>query len=158
MLKIYTSRKIAERMSKLEIVPDIETRFRLRVTLKNQDTLFDDDVSKSVLQRVEGMTKWVGNGYLNAKFGAVNIHDISTGSKGLLIANKYSNEFIINIDELGYNCINILFEMSKNKDIEVISTRILYHMKSNYAAIINGNYKIGDEITDYMEEIDNEND
>lgn len=30
MLKIYTSREIAKSLSKLEIVPDIEIRFRLR--------------------------------------------------------------------------------------------------------------------------------
>lgn len=132
MLKIYTSREIAKSLSKLEIVPDIEIRFRLR-TDGHRD-LFNDSTSKDIIRQIEGTSEWY-EGYL------------STGCKGLLLATKFNNEFIINIDELGYNCIKLLFEISKQMDIEVISTRILYHMEDEYVASINGNTKKGVDIS-----------
>lgn len=82
------------------------------------------------MMQIDNISEWY-EGYL------------STGCKGLLLATKFNNEFIINIDELGYNCIKLLFEISKQMDIEVISTRILYHMEDEYVASINGNIKKG---------------
>ena len=38
-------------------------------------------------------------------------------------------------------------------DIEVISTRILYHMKDNFVAVVNGKRLCGDEITGEMEKL-----
>lgn len=151
MLKIYTSKEIAKQFSTKDIVPDIDNRFLLRLTEKNKDTLYNDKVSEIILKRIEGMTERKGNGYINAKFGDVQLRDISTGGKALLLATKFNNEFIINIDELGYNCIYLLFDLSKKMDIEVISTRVLYHMKNDFVAIVNGKTLYSDDITGEME-------
>ena len=99
------------------------------------------------------MTERKGNGDITAKFGDVQLRDISTGGKALLLATKFKDEFIITIDELGYNCIYLLFEICKKMDIEVISTRILYHMKDNFVAVVNGKRLCGDEITGEMEKL-----
>lgn len=151
MLKIYTSESIAKQLSNKDIIPDIEVRFLLRLTEKNIDTLYNDPISDLILQRIEGMTSRDKNGYITAKFGSVHLRDISTGSKALLLATKFHKEFIVPIDELGYNCIYLLFEISKQMDIEVISTRVLYHMKDDFIAYVNGKELHGDEISGAME-------
>lgn len=151
MLKIYTSKEIAQQASTKNIVPDIDSRFLLRLTEKNKDTLFNDKVSDIILERIEGMKERKGNGYINAKFGDVQLRDISTGGKALLLATKFSKEFIVTIDELGYNCIYLLFDICREMDIEVISTRVLYHMKDDFIATVNGKLLYGDDITGEME-------
>lgn len=151
MLEIYTSKRIAKEHSNKDIVPDIDNRFLLRLTNANQDILYNDEVSNRILKEIEGMTEKKGNGYIMAKFGNVNLRDISTGGKALLLATKFKDEFIITIDELGYNCIYLLFELCKNMNIEVISTRVLYHMKDDFTAKINGKIFRGDDISGEME-------
>lgn len=151
MLKIYTSKEKAQQLSTKDIVPDIDSRFLLRLTEKNKDTLYNDKISEIILEKIEGMTARKENGYITAKFGDVQLRDISTGGKALLLATKFNNEFIVTIDEMGYNCIYLLFEICKNLDIEVISTRILYHMKDDFVAMVNGKTFYGDEITGEME-------
>lgn len=156
MLSIYTSKDIAIEHSKKDIVPDIDKRFLLRLTDANKDTLYNDIISTKILETIEGMTARKENGYITAKFGDVQLRDISTGGKALLLATKFNNEFIVTIDEMGYNCIYLLFEICKNLDIEVISTRILYHMKDDFVAMVNGKKFCGDEITGEMERCLNE--
>lgn len=153
LLTIYTSKEIAQSYSNKDIVPDTEVRFALRLTEANKDSLFNDAVSSEILQKIEGMTERKGNGYITAKFGDVQLRDISTGGKALLLATKFKDEFIITIDELGYNCIYLLFEICKKMDIEVISTRILYHMKDDFVAVVNGKRLCGDGITGEMEKL-----
>lgn len=156
MLSIYTSKDIASKYSKKDIVPDTDKRFLLRLTDANKDTLYNDIISTKILKSIEGMTARKENGYITAKFGDVQLRDISTGGKALLLATKFRNEFIVTIDELGYNCIYLLFEICKKLDIEVISTRILYHMKDDFVAMVNGKKLCGDEITGEMERCLNE--
>lgn len=156
MLSIYTSKDIAIKHSKKDIVPDTDKRFLLRLTDVNKDTLYNDIISTKILKSIEGMKARKENGYITAKFGDVQLRDISTGGKALLLATKFRNEFIVTIDELGYNCIYLLFEICKKLDIEVISTRILYHMKDDFVAIVNGKKLCGDEITGEMERCLNE--
>lgn len=157
MLSIYTSKDIAIKHSEKDIVPDVEVRFALRLTERCKDTLYNDIISTKILEKIEGMTARKENGYITAKFGGgVQLRDISTGAKTLLLATKFRDEFIVTIDEMGYNCIYLLFEICKNLDIEVISTRILYHMKDDFVAMINGKKLCGDEITGEMERCLNE--
>lgn len=156
MLSIYTSKDIAREYSKKDIVPDIDKRFLLRLTDANKDTLYNDRISTEILEKIEGMTERKENGYITAKFGDVQLRDISTGGKALLLATKFKNEFIVTIDEMGYNCIYLLFEVCKELDIEVISTRVLYHMKDDFVAMVNGKQFCGDEITGEMERCLNE--
>lgn len=136
MLKIYTSKEIAKQQSKLDIVPDIEVRFNL--VFVDANNMFKDAISERILTEIEGMTQRYDNGTIVGKFGAVPISNISEGGKGLLLATTFNNEFIINIDSLGYNCIYLLFDISEELNIEVISTRVLYHMKPEFKAIVNG--------------------
>lgn len=136
MLKIYTSKEIAKQQSKLDIVPDILVRFNL--VYVDTDNMFKDAISERILTEIEGMTQRYDNGVIVGKFGAVPISNISEGGKGLLLATTFNTEFIMNIDPLGYNCIYLLFDISKKLDIEIISTRVLYHMKPEFKAIVNG--------------------
>lgn len=149
MLKIYTSKDIAQQQSELDIIPDIETRFNLIFTDPNN--MFKDPISKRILTEIEGMTQRYDNGIIIGKFGAVSISNISEGGKGLLLATNFYDEFVVNIDPLGYNCIYLLFDISKELDIEVISTRILYHMKPEFKAIVNGIKLEGMDISFEME-------
>lgn len=149
MLKIYTSTEKAKELSSIsDIVPDIEARFDLRVVDTNK--IFLDNTSIMILQKIEGMTERKGD-YFIGKFGIVHLRDISTGGKTLLLAVNYRNESVVNIDECGYNCIHLLFEIAKTMDIEVISTRILYHMKPDFTAIVNGKEVSYTDITEEME-------
>lgn len=149
MLKIYTSLEKAKELSKLPVCFNIEARFI--PLLESDNTLFNDDTSTKILQRIDGMTMRYDNETIKAKFGAVRMQDLSTGCKGLLLATKFNDKWIINIDGLGYNCIFMLFELANAVDIEVYSTRVLYHMKDEFKAIVNGIECSGSDISLEME-------
>lgn len=144
MLKIYTSSEMAKEQSNKEIVYDIDTRFYLRYV---DDKMFKDTVSNEILRKIEGMTS-------RSEDDLTSLEYISTGAKGLLLAANYSDEMIINIDGLGYNCVFVLFDISKDMDIEVLSRRILYHMKPEYKALVNGKECSGRGISIEMEKYD----
>lgn len=151
MLTIYTSESKAKELSTLEIAPDIETRFNLRSV--DLDNMFYDENSVKILKCIEGMTSRLENGYMIGKFGSVHLSNISTGGKGLLLAVNYKDEFMINIDELGYNCIYLLFELTKQLDIQVVSTRVLYHMLPEFRAKVNNVMAEGSKISKEMEKM-----
>lgn len=88
MLSIYTSKDIAREYSKKDIVPDIDKRFLLRLTDANKDTLYNDRISTEILETIEGMTERKENGYITAKFGDVQLRDISTGGKSIIIISN----------------------------------------------------------------------
>ena len=148
MLKIYTSVEKAKELSKLSICPDIDARYNLR--FNKSKLMFNDSISTRILEEIEGMTERYNNEMIQGKFGIVSLDNISTGGKGLLLAVNYSKEFMINIDSLGYNCIYLLFDIANQMDIEVISTRLLFYMKDEFKAVVNGKECVGNEITDEM--------
>lgn len=147
MLTIYTSVKKAKEFSNLDIVQDIDAKFGLKLNKITQDTLYKDAYSTMVLTEIEGMTARHANGYIDGKFGPVHLSNISTGGKGLLLAINYRDKSIVNIDELGYNCVYLLFELSKHMNISVISTAVLGHMKKEFEAIVNNKRCTGYNIT-----------
>ncbi|MCM1223887.1 MAG: hypothetical protein NC548_56485 [Lachnospiraceae bacterium] len=150
MLKIYTSKEIAKQQSKdKSIVSDVEATFT--AIFKDKNEMFRDTTSEFILKNIEGMTKRYDNDIIEAKFGPVSLSNISEGGKALLLVTKYNDSCIISTDILGYNSIYLLFELSKTVDIEVISTRVLYHMKPEYTALVNGEEYSGFDISFAME-------
>lgn len=73
--------------------------------------------------------------------------------KGLLLAGNYKDEFMINIDKLGYDCSHLLFELAKQLDIQVVSTRVLYHMLPEFRAKVNNVIVEGSKISKEMEKM-----
>lgn len=150
MLTIYTSKDSIPRDSKKSIAYNIEARFKLK--LADAEKQYTDADSVLILKDIEGMTRRDGE-VIHAKFGAVSIQNISTGAKGCLLASTYNKEMIVSTDELGYNCIFILFEIAKHKDIEVISSRPYGYVPNNSEALIDGTLLSNEDICDYMENI-----
>ena len=149
MLKIFTD----SRMSNKEYLIDIEAEFNADEPMIEE--LYSDKISSYILQKMEGMTSRKGK-YIDAKFGTVSIMDISTGCKALLLCCTRNEEFIINVDEMGNNAIKILAELSKNKDIEVVTHRVLKYFSNDFACYVNNEYCVGEDISYALAEILNE--
>lgn len=148
MLYIYTdkSRVIAGK----QCIDDIETQY----TLKRNDIIEKYECSQSalgVLKTIEGMTYHDGD-MIKAKFGSVALDNISTGGKGCLLMALYSNEIALSTDEVGYNGIDVLCELSRHTDIVIYSSAPYTYLPEELTAYVNDDLCIGaDNIIDTME-------
>lgn len=150
MLYIYTSLEEAKKTGK-NIVKDIEAQYILRYKsivekCKNNEGAF------KILEIVEGMKEYLGD-MIDAKFGKVSMKYISTGGKGCLLAYLYNSEFIVSTDELGYNCIYLLCELSKTTDIYLLTSCEYTSLPSDVTACINGQIYEEDDIVEALEDI-----
>lgn len=120
------------------VITNIDDLFLLRYddikkkALQNKDIIY-------ILQKIEGMKSYQ-NDIIQAKFGAVSLKDISMGVKSCILAILYSNEYTISTDEMGYNCIFALAEVSKSTNIRVYSSVSYTDFLDNIEVIID-NYK-----------------
>lgn len=148
MLFIYTSENYFD--PNKHLVSDIEAQF----TIKKQDILNkyeQNEFALSALKEIEGMTFHQGD-FINAKFGAVSLDNISTGGKGCLLLSLYNNEIILKTDELGYNCIEYLCHLAKTIDIHVYSSCEYNYLCDDIEAYVNNTLYTGTQnILDAME-------
>lgn len=147
MLYIYTDKKYIKGR---QCVDDIENYYSLR---KNDiiERYEHDSTSLKVLERIEGMTEHKKS-MIMGKFGAVALDNISTGGKGCLIATLYHDSIALSTDEMGYNCIYLLFELSKEMDI-IIYSSIPYNYVPDGVRVNVNNVEVmnSDEIIEFME-------
>lgn len=146
MLKIFTD----STMSSKEYLADVEAEFNLDEPII--DGMYTDSLSVKILEEMEGMTSRNGK-YIDAKFGTVSIMDISTGCKALLLCSTRNDTCIINIDEMGNNAVRILAEISKEKDIEVVTHRVLKYFADNFVCYVNNEQCSGEDISYALAEI-----
>lgn len=146
MLKIFTD----STMSSKEYLKNVEAEFDADGTLIKD--MYKDSLSVKILEKMEGMTTRNGI-YINAKFGTVSIMDISTGCKALLLCSTRNDTCIINIDEMGNNAVRILAEISKEKDIEVVTHRVLKYFPDNFVCYVNNEQCSGEDISYALAEI-----
>ena len=146
MLKIFTD----STMSSKEYLADVEAEFNLDEPII--DDMYTDSLSVKILEEMEGMTSRNGK-YIDAKFGTVSIMDISTGCKALLLCSTRNSDCIINIDEMGNNAVRILAEISKEKDIEVVTHRVLKYFPDNFVCYVNNEQCSGEDISYALAEI-----
>lgn len=146
MLKIFTD----STMSSKEYLADVEAEFNLDEPII--DDMYTNSLSVKILEEMEGMTSRKGK-YIDAKFGTVSIMDISTGCKALLLCSTRNSDCIINIDEMGNNAVRILAEISKEKDIEVVTHRVLKYFPDNFVCYVNNEQCSGEDISYALAEI-----
>lgn len=147
MLNIFTSTEKAEEAG-YQVKNEIDIMFNIRAEddMKNQ---YIDDTSKLILQRIEGMKSRFGN-RINGKFGEVSLYDISTGGKGCLLAVNFK-DFIIDAAQLGKNCLRLLIELAKDRDITIVYQEPLY-IFDNCNVIINKSQYFGYDASKAMED------
>lgn len=146
MLKIYTDHTLSTR----HYIYDIESEFNLDEP--SIDTMYTDSLSVKVLQQLEGMTARNGY-YIDSKFGTTSIMNISTGCKALLLCIKCHKDCIINTDEMGTNAIQLLGELAKTLDIEVVTHHSISCLPVDYECYINDEYCTGEDIEYALEEL-----
>lgn len=113
MLYVYTKKEETT-------IINIESLFLLRYTdIKNR--FMSNTNILYILKEIEGMTSFDGD-VLNAKFGSVSLQNISMGAKACILAILYSDKYIVSSDEMGYNCIYALANVSKSTDIRIYSS------------------------------------
>ncbi|MDD6223606.1 MAG: hypothetical protein PUB18_01220 [bacterium] len=148
MLFIYTDKRLITQRK--QCVDDIETQY----TLKRNDIISKyekNEIALNALELIEGMT-YHDKDMIKAKFGSVALDDISTGGKGCLLMALYHDIIALSTDEIGYNGIFLLCEMSKDIDVFIYSSAPYTYMLENIKAYVNNELCEGeDEILDYME-------
>lgn len=139
MLRIFTDNT----MSPKKYLVNIEAAFDINgPTIEN---MYKDSLSIEILEKMEGMTSRNGK-YINAKFGTVTITDISTGCKALLLCATQNKDCIICTDEMGNNAIKILAEISKEKDIDIMTHQVLKYFPSDCNCYVNNELCSGEDI------------
>ena len=113
MLRIYT-KKLNNTITNIEALFVVRYNEIKIKYLKNTHIL-------ELLRKIEGMVSYHGE-VLIAKYGAVPLSDVSMGAKASILAILYSGEFIISTDEMGYNCLFELVNVSKEEQINVYSS------------------------------------
>ena len=136
MLKIYTDSS----MSSKEYLLDVEAEFDIDEPII--DSMYMDDLSTSILKKMEGMISRNGK-YIEAKFGTVSIMDISTGCKALLLCSTRNNDW----EMVGSDMSTL------QKDIEVVTHRVLKYFPDNFQCYINNEKCDKDDIPYALAEI-----
>ena len=147
MLYIYTDKYNIKKEK--QCIDDIEAQY----TLKRKDIINryeSNSLALKVLKQMEGMTYHDGD-MIKGKFGSVALDNISTGGKGCLLMALYSNQIALSTDEIGYNGIDILCEMSLEIDVHIYSS-VSYTYFPEVNAYIDGElYSGSEDILDAME-------
>lgn len=146
MLKIFTDATLSSK----EYLIDVEAEFDIDEPII--ENMYKDSLSVSILEKMEGMTSRNGK-YIDAKFGTVSIMDISTGCKALLLCATRNDDYLINIDEMGNNAVKLLAEISKIKDIEVVTHRVLKYFPKDFECYVNNEYCDEEDIPYALAEI-----
>ena len=128
---------------------NIEDYFTLRYSDIRMRFANDKNVIR-VLKEIDGMKSY-SDDVLVAKFGSVPLYQISMGSKACILAILYNQEFIVSTDEIGYNCIALLADLSKNMDIHLYSSCSYWNFPEGISVNLNGNLcNDADELNDLM--------
>lgn len=146
MLHIFTDNKLVDK----PYIKDVDAEFE--IDAPNIENKYTDAESIAILKEMEGMTSRNGS-YVDCKFGTVKLTDISSGCKNLLLCISRGSKCIINIDEMGYNAIKILFRIAKSRELDVVSHRVIKYIDNDYEATVNGETNIGEDITYALAEL-----
>ena len=137
-------------MVRNQCIDDIEAQY----TLKRMDIIEKYEAIPNalrVLEIIEGMTYHDGD-MIKAKFGSVALDNISTGGKGCLLITLYGNEIALSTDEIGYNGIDVICDLSKGIDIVIYSSTPYTYLPEGLTAFVNDELCVGaDDIIDTME-------
>ena len=149
MLYIYTSKDNKNTVFDADLVfylnlPDIVKRYE-----SNERVL-------RVLREIDGMTETMGD-YIIAKYGSVSLGDLSTGCKACMLAVLYNDRYVVSADEMGYNCIKVLAEISKEMDIKLYTSYAYSDFPDEVVVNVNGKeycdkYDILDAIEEGLED------
>lgn len=139
MLHIYTNENLISK----PYMYDIEAEFSLLVP--QLSTLFLDTDSVKILRVLEGMEERDGE-IITSKFGKVLLTDISTGCEGVLLCNLEQSKSVINTDELGYNAIELLFDLSITREIYIVAHRVFRYIPEAFTATVDDEICTGQEI------------
>lgn len=84
---------------------------------------FDDEFVRKIIQDIDKTTVVSGINLYNDVLLGISPESLSSGSKALIILWK--EDCIVNGDRLGDNCIGLLLEIAKRKDITITTSHIL---------------------------------
>lgn len=84
---------------------------------------FDDEFVRKIIQDIDKTTVVSGINLYNDVLLGISPESLSSGSKALIILWK--EDYIVNGDRLGDNCIGLLLEIAKRKDITITTSHIL---------------------------------
>lgn len=84
---------------------------------------FDDEFVRKIIKDIDNTTVVSGINLYNEVLLGISPESLSNGSKALIILFK--EDYIVNGDRLGDNCIELLLEIAKQKDITITTSHIL---------------------------------
>ena len=84
---------------------------------------FDDEFVRKIIKDIDNTTVVSGINLYNEVLLGISPESLSSGSKALIIL--FEEDYIVNGDRLGDNCIELLLEIAKQKDITITTSHIL---------------------------------
>lgn len=84
---------------------------------------FDDEFVRKIIKDIDKTTVVSGINLYNDVLLGISPESLSSGSKALIIL--FEEDYVVNGDRLGDNCIGLLFEIAKQKDITITTSHIL---------------------------------
>lgn len=84
---------------------------------------FDDEFVRKIIKVIDNTTVVSGINLYNDVLLGISPESLSSGSKALIIL--FEEDYIVNGDRLGDNCIGLLLEIAKRKDITITTSHIL---------------------------------
>ena len=84
---------------------------------------FDDEFVRKIIKDIDNTTVLSGISLYNEVLTGISPVSLSSGSKALIIL--FEENYIVNGDMLGDNCIGLLLEIAKQKDITITTSHIL---------------------------------
>lgn len=79
---------------------------------------FDDEFVRKIIKDIDNTTVVSGINLYNDVLLGISPESLSSGSKALIIL--FEEDYIVNGDRLGDNCIGLLLEIAKRKDLSLI--------------------------------------
>lgn len=96
---------------------------------------FEDDFVKKIISTVDNTEVLSGLCLHNETLGDIPPQYLSSGCKGLILL--YKEDIKINGDRLGDNCLELLLEIAKVKDVEISLSHLAKFPRDFEAYIIN---------------------
>lgn len=84
---------------------------------------FDDEFVRKIIKDIDKTTVVAGINLYNNVLLGISPESLSSGSKALIIL--FEEDYVVNGDRLGDNCIGLLFEIAGQKDITITTSHIL---------------------------------
>ena len=110
---------------------------------------FDDEFVRKIIKDIDNTTVVSGINLYNEVLLGISPESLSSGSKALIIL--FEEDYIVNGDRLGDNCIELLLEIAKHKDITITTSHILplpISDKLPVKTVVHGVYGEGEALKD----------